>query len=226
MTGKDLYIYLRNREDSWSAGSATMGFRLFYVDGSGTKYDFYGPEATQSLARNQSDFFTINLSSQYATLPTGAKLGLLHMAFKGGQGRQHDGRGRCQAPTAEESPPLPTEVEERGDGLSFGQPQALFQFRLTSTGPGVDVTANGERFLFDAIPEMFKGDYAETPEEARAWLEDTIANRPTDYRRPPELLTRDVGARAIRRQVRTGLGSPHGGVFLNIAAVQAQVVPV
>ncbi len=39
------------------------------------------------------------------------------------------------------------EVEERGDGLSFGQPQALFQFRLTSTGPGVDVTADGERFL-------------------------------------------------------------------------------
>lgn len=76
VNGKDLYIYLRNREDSWSAGSATMGFRLFYVDGSGTKYDFYGPEATQSLARNQSDFFTIDLSSQYATLPTGAKLGL------------------------------------------------------------------------------------------------------------------------------------------------------
>jgi len=53
-----------------------MGFRLFYLDASGTKYDFYGAEATRNLARNESNFFTIDLSNQYATLPAGAKLGL------------------------------------------------------------------------------------------------------------------------------------------------------
>jgi len=38
-------------------------------------------------------------------------------------------------------------VEERGSGLAFGQPQALFQHRFTSNGPGFDVSADGERFL-------------------------------------------------------------------------------
>ncbi|MEX0612663.1 MAG: FAD-binding protein, partial [Pirellulales bacterium] len=38
-----------------------------------------------------------------------------------------------------------------------------------------------------------------------------------DARRPPELLTRDVVSRAIRREIREGRGSPHGGVLLDIA---------
>ena len=35
--------------------------------------------------------------------------------------------------------------------------------------------------------------------------------------RPPELLTRDVVAKAIMKEVKEGRGSPHGGAFLDIA---------
>jgi Tol biopolymer transport system component len=39
-------------------------------------------------------------------------------------------------------------VEERGDGLSFGQPQKLFDFRsMSADGRGWAVTADGQRFL-------------------------------------------------------------------------------
>jgi succinate dehydrogenase / fumarate reductase flavoprotein subunit len=76
----------------------------------------------------------------------------------------------------------------------------------------------GKRFMFDRIPEMFRGEFAETEEEATRWVADVVAGRPSDARRPPELLTRDVVARAIRREVREGRGSPHGGVFLDIAS--------
>src|SRR5205085_6519322 len=39
-----------------------------------------------------------------------------------------------------------------------------------------------------------------------------------EARRPPELLTRDVVARAIRAEVRARRGTPHGGVYLDIAS--------
>src|SRR4029077_16864602 len=68
------------------------------------------------------------------------------------------------------------------------------------------------------IPEMFRKDFAATEEEANRWVGDVIAGRPTDARRPPELLTRDVVARAIAQEVREGRGSPHGGAFLDIAS--------
>jgi succinate dehydrogenase / fumarate reductase flavoprotein subunit len=83
---------------------------------------------------------------------------------------------------------------------------------------GVLKNSQGERFMFRYIPDMFKGDVADTEAEANQWVTDVVAGRPSTSRRPPELLTRDVVARAIRREIREGRGSPHGGVFLDIAS--------
>ncbi|MGB6043051.1 MAG: FAD-dependent oxidoreductase, partial [Pirellulales bacterium] len=67
---------------------------------------------------------------------------------------------------------------------------------------GVLLNSERQRFMFDNIPEMFQGEYAETEEEASRWVEAVVAGQRPDARRPPELLTRDVVARAIRREVR------------------------
>ena len=83
---------------------------------------------------------------------------------------------------------------------------------------GVLKGKDGERFMFRSIPDMFKGEFAETEEEAEQWVASVEAGRRPDARRPPELLTRDVVARAIRREINEGRGSPHGGVFLDIAS--------
>src|SRR5688572_756788 len=82
------------------------------------------------------------------------------------------------------------------------------------------VLLNGERkrFMFQYIPDRYKGEFAETEEEATKWVQAVIANKRPEARRPPELLTRDVVARAIRAEVRAGRGTPHGGVFLDIAS--------
>jgi succinate dehydrogenase / fumarate reductase flavoprotein subunit len=72
--------------------------------------------------------------------------------------------------------------------------------------------------MFGYIPDMYRGEFAETEEESSRWVAAVVAGRRPDARRPPELLTRDVVARAIRREVREGRGSPHGGVFLDIAS--------
>jgi succinate dehydrogenase / fumarate reductase flavoprotein subunit len=69
----------------------------------------------------------------------------------------------------------------------------------------------GERFMFNYIPEFFKGETADNEKEADAWYEDKKNNR-----RTPDLLPRDEVARAIRSEVKAGRGSPHGGVFLDI----------
>ncbi|MHB1553263.1 MAG: fumarate reductase/succinate dehydrogenase flavoprotein subunit [Acidimicrobiales bacterium] len=71
----------------------------------------------------------------------------------------------------------------------------------------------GRRFMFDYIPEMFRAETAETEEEADAWYEDHANNR-----RTPDLLPRDEVARAINAEVKAGRGSPHGGVYLDIAS--------
>ncbi len=82
---------------------------------------------------------------------------------------------------------------------------------------GVLKNAAGERFMFRYMPDMFKGDFAETEAEADAWVKgDRKKNR-----RPPELLTRDVVARAITREIAEGRGTPHGGVWLDIASKQS-----
>jgi succinate dehydrogenase / fumarate reductase flavoprotein subunit len=67
--------------------------------------------------------------------------------------------------------------------------------------------------MFNYIPERFASETADTEEEAARWLAGD-----KEARRPPELLTRDVVARAITQEVREGRGSPHGGVFLDIAS--------
>jgi succinate dehydrogenase / fumarate reductase flavoprotein subunit len=71
----------------------------------------------------------------------------------------------------------------------------------------------GERFMFNYISERFAPETADTEEEAQRWLEGD-----KNARRPPELLTRDEVARAITAEVKAGRGSPHGGVFLDIAS--------
>jgi succinate dehydrogenase / fumarate reductase flavoprotein subunit len=78
---------------------------------------------------------------------------------------------------------------------------------------GVLKNSNGERFMFNYIPEFFKAETADSIEEADRWYEDKKNNR-----RPPELLPRDEVARAINSEVKAGRGSPHGGVFLDIAS--------
>jgi succinate dehydrogenase / fumarate reductase flavoprotein subunit len=84
---------------------------------------------------------------------------------------------------------------------------------------GILRNSEGERFMFRYVPDMFKGDFATTEEEAKRWLDGDKAAR-----RPPELLTRDVVARAIMSEIRAGRGSPHGGVFLDISWREADYV--
>ncbi len=83
---------------------------------------------------------------------------------------------------------------------------------------GVLLNREGRRFMFDYIPDMFKAEFADTEAEANEWVTAVVSGKIPTARRPPELLTRDVVARAIRREVREGRGSPHGGVFLDIAS--------
>ncbi|QIG44131.1 fumarate reductase/succinate dehydrogenase flavoprotein subunit [Nocardioides anomalus] len=78
---------------------------------------------------------------------------------------------------------------------------------------GVLKNSDGERFMFNHIPEFFKAETADTIEEADRWYDDKKNNR-----RPPELLPRDEVARAINAEIKAGRGSPHGGVFLDIAS--------
>jgi succinate dehydrogenase / fumarate reductase flavoprotein subunit len=83
---------------------------------------------------------------------------------------------------------------------------------------GVLLNNKGERFMFKDIPENYRPQTADTPEEGwRYVLGDKEA------RRPPELLTRDHVARCIMREVRDGRGSPHGGVFLDIAWIKEKL---
>jgi len=71
--------------------------------------------------------------------------------------------------------------------------------------------SEGKRFMFNYIPEFFKGETADNEEEADRWYADKKNNR-----RTPDLLPRDEVARAINAEVKAGRGSPHGGVFLDI----------
>ena len=77
--------------------------------------------------------------------------------------------------------------------------------------------SDGQRFMFDYVAEMFAGDHAETIEESDQWVEEVVSGKLATVRRPPELLTRDVVAKAINSEVKAGRGSPHGGAFLDIS---------
>ncbi|MGA3235304.1 MAG: fumarate reductase/succinate dehydrogenase flavoprotein subunit [Bryobacteraceae bacterium] len=83
---------------------------------------------------------------------------------------------------------------------------------------GVLRNKDGKRFMFDDIPPLYKNQTADNEEEG--WLY-TQGDR--NSRRPPELLTRDHVARCIRREVKEGRGSPHGGVFLDIAWIKEKI---
>ncbi len=75
--------------------------------------------------------------------------------------------------------------------------------------------SDGKRFMFDYISDYFRAETADTEEEADRWFSDKVNNR-----RTPDLLPRDEVARAINSEVKAGRGSPHGGVFLDIASRQ------
>src|SRR6476619_985890 len=77
---------------------------------------------------------------------------------------------------------------------------------------GVLRNSEGNRFMFDYVPDVFRGQYADTEEEADRWYKD-----PDNNLRPPELLPRDEVARAINNEVKEGRGTPHGGVFLDVS---------
>ena len=78
---------------------------------------------------------------------------------------------------------------------------------------GVLRNSEGERFMFNYVVDMFRAETADSEEEADKWYDDHSAGR-----RPPELLPRDEVARAINSEVKAGRGSPHGGVYLDIAS--------
>ncbi|HXC32100.1 MAG TPA: FAD-binding protein, partial [Verrucomicrobiae bacterium] len=83
---------------------------------------------------------------------------------------------------------------------------------------GVLRNKEGRRFMFDDIPANYVSQTADNEEEGFRY---TQGDR--DARRPPELLTRDHVARCVRREVREGRGSPHGGVFLDIAWIKEKI---
>jgi succinate dehydrogenase / fumarate reductase flavoprotein subunit len=80
---------------------------------------------------------------------------------------------------------------------------------------GVLRNSEGRRFMFDEIPDLYKEQTADN--EGEGWRY-TQGDR--NARRPPELLTRDHVARCINREVKAGRGTPHGGVFLDIAWIK------
>ena len=78
---------------------------------------------------------------------------------------------------------------------------------------GVLKNSDGKRFTFDYVPDVFREQYADNEKEADAWYSD-----PEHNKRTPDLLPRDEVARAINSEVKAGRGSPHGGVYLDIAS--------
>ena len=83
---------------------------------------------------------------------------------------------------------------------------------------GVLRNNKGERFMFKDIPPLYVNQTADSPEEGWCYTQGD-----KNSRRPPELLTRDHVARCIQREVREGRGSPHGGVFLDIAWIKEKL---
>lgn len=83
---------------------------------------------------------------------------------------------------------------------------------------GVLRNNQGKRFMFDDIPTPYKNQTADNEEEGWRYTQGD-----KNARRPPELLTRDHVARCINREIKAGRGSPHGGVFLNIAWIKEKI---
>ena len=83
---------------------------------------------------------------------------------------------------------------------------------------GILTNKEGRRFMFDDIPENYKAQTADNEEEGWRYCQGD-----KNARRPPELLTRDHVARCIVREIKAGRGSPHGGVFLDIAWIKKKI---
>jgi succinate dehydrogenase / fumarate reductase flavoprotein subunit len=83
---------------------------------------------------------------------------------------------------------------------------------------GVLRNSEGRRFMFDDIPDLYKAQTADNEEEGWRYTQGD-----KNARRPPELLTRDHVARCINREVKAGRGTPHGGVFLDIAWIKERM---
>ena len=83
---------------------------------------------------------------------------------------------------------------------------------------GILLNNQGKRFMFDDIPANYKNQTADNPDEGWRYTQGD-----KNARRPPELLTRDHVARCINREVKEGRGSPHGGVFLDIAWIKEKL---
>jgi succinate dehydrogenase / fumarate reductase flavoprotein subunit len=72
--------------------------------------------------------------------------------------------------------------------------------------------------MFDEIPDLYKEQTADNVDEGWRYTQGD-----KNARRPPELLTRDHVARCINREVKAGRGTPHGGVFLDIAWIKERM---
>ena len=83
---------------------------------------------------------------------------------------------------------------------------------------GILTNKGGRRFMFEAIPENYKAQTADNEEEGWRYCQGD-----KNARRPPELLTRDHVARCIVREIKEGRGSPHGGVYLDIAWIKQKL---
>jgi len=83
---------------------------------------------------------------------------------------------------------------------------------------GILTNSEDRRFMFDDIPDLYKLQTADNPDEGWRYVTGD-----KEARRPPELLTRDHVARCIVREVKEGRGSPHGGVFLDIAWIKEKM---
>jgi len=83
---------------------------------------------------------------------------------------------------------------------------------------GILTNKEGRRFMFDDIPENYRTQTADNEEEGWRYCQGD-----KNARRPPELLTRDHVARCIVGEIKAGRGSPHGGVFLDIAWIKSKL---
>src|SRR5437867_2199254 len=83
---------------------------------------------------------------------------------------------------------------------------------------GILTNKEGRRFMFEAIPENYRAQTADSEEEGWRYCQGH-----KDARRPPELLTRDHVSRCIVREIKEGRGSPHGGVYLDISWIKQKM---
>jgi succinate dehydrogenase / fumarate reductase flavoprotein subunit len=83
---------------------------------------------------------------------------------------------------------------------------------------GILTNKDGRRFMFDEIPESYRAQTADNEEEGWRYCQGD-----KNARRPPELLTRDHISRCIVREIKEGRGSPHGGVYLDIAWIKQKL---